>query len=77
MKIDIDKEIKNIAGISTEGMLLPDPINDILKEARKNTEKCIVKAFKEKNFKDALEYLRTYRGFTKLLNREPLDIFDF
>ena len=55
----------------------PDSINDILKKARKNTEKCIAKAYKEGNDDDFLKYLRTYRTFTKLLNREPLDIFDF
>ena len=58
-------------------MSLPDDINDILKEARKKVEKEFIKAFKEKNFKDALEYLCAYRTYTKLLNREPLDMFDF
>ena len=71
------KEIESITGITSEGMLLPDPINDILREARKKVEKCIVEAYKEKNFKDAVEYLCTYRVLTKLLNREPLSIFDF
>ena len=62
--------------IIEEEMGRPDSLDDILKKARKNTEKCIVKAFKEDDVENALQYLRCYRMFTKLLNREPLDLFD-
>ena len=62
------------AGISTEHMLEPDPINKILKEARKKVEKNIKKVKADDyNF---MNHLRMYRLLTKLLNREPLSIFD-
>jgi len=54
-----------------------DPIDDILKEARKNTEKGFLKAYKVDDMENALQHLRCYRIFTKLLNREPLSMFDF
>ena len=71
----IDKEIKNIAGISSERMLEADPLDNILREARKNAEKGFLKAYKVDDIVNALQYLRCYRMFTQLLNREPLDTF--
>ena len=58
-----------------EQMGQPDPINDILKKARRKVEKDIKRAYKtgDCNF---LNHLRMYRLLTKLLNRESLSIFD-
>ena len=70
---DKDFETSNIIKYS---MPKPDPLEKILRDARKRTEKCVIKALKENNQDDILKYLRTYRGFTKLINREPLNIFD-
>ena len=63
--------------IIEEKMGQPDPINDILKKAREDSEKGFLMAYKKDDIDDALQYLRCYRMFTKLLNRETLDIFDF
>jgi len=71
-----DEKLKQIAGISTERMLEPDPIDDILRKARKKVEKRLAKALKVHDMDDFIKYLYRYRVFTKLLNREPLTIFD-
>jgi len=75
--MNIDKEMKILAGLSNSRMLEADPINDILKKARKNVEKEFIKSIKGNDTGRALSYLCSYRMFTKLLNREPLSIFDF
>ena len=62
--------------IIEEKMGQPDPINEILKKVRKDSETGFLMAYKKDDFENALQYLRCYRMFTKLLNREPLDIFD-
>ena len=66
-----------ITGISSDTMLLPDPINDILRKARKKVEKRLAKSLKIHDIDDFIKYLYSYRILTKLLNREPLSIFDF
>ena len=63
--------------IIEEQMGLPDPINDILKKAREEVDKQFIRTIKEYDFENALGYLCSYRMLTKLLNREPLSIFDF
>ena len=52
-------------------------LDSILIEARKKTEKNIDKAFRLNDTGSVIKYLRAYRMFTKLLNRELLNIFDF
>ena len=65
-----------------DSMLLPDPINDILKKALKKIDRHLVKFqmkrdWNDKDMDDFIKYCKTYRVLTKLLNREPLSIFDF
>lgn len=67
--------IRIIANVATERMLEADPLDNILREARKNAEKSFLKAYKKDDIENALQHLRCYRVFTKLLNREPLDVF--
>ena len=76
-QMEENMKIRRIAGTSTERMLEPDPLEKILREARKKVEKRLKKAFEENNTDDIYKYLRTYRTLTKLINREPLSIFDF
>jgi len=70
-----DEEIQAIAGMHSERMFLPDDINDILIKARKAVEKDIKRTCKTGDY-TFLNHLRMYRVLTKLLNREPLSIFD-
>jgi len=68
--------------IIEEKMGRPDPIDDILKKARKKVEKRLVKFqmnndVNDKDMNDFIKYCKTYMTLTKLLNREPLSIFDF
>jgi len=63
-------------------MSLPDPINDILRKTLKKIDKHLVKFqikrdWNDKDMEDFIKYCKTYRVLTKLLNREPLSIFDF
>ena len=54
---------------------MKDKLDDILKKARKNAEKGFLKAYKVDDIENALQCLRCYRMFTKLLNRELIDMF--
>jgi len=74
MKIE---EILSTSDVSRNYMPLPNDLLEIFIKARKRTKKCVIKAFKEGNDDDFLKYLRAYRGFTKLIQCEPLSIFDF
>lgn len=69
-------ELENIAGIQRFAMPQPDPLEGILRKARKKVEKRLEKAFKEVNNDDTYKYFCAYRTLTKLINREPLSIFD-
>jgi len=63
--------------IIEEQMGQPDPINDILREVRGEIEKRLITTYIDNDKEATLRYLFNYRLCTKLLNREPLSIFDF